>query len=111
LDNSEKFLTLTCTTDEKEQNTGNSGVYIEPGKPTQNAIKKRFNKSDRKNVPDTFVFDTLDEVREQTEQWMHDYNHYRPYDGLNGKYTPDIERWKTLQHTYSYAKFTAFQHH
>jgi hypothetical protein len=36
-------------------------------------------------VPDAFVFDTLDKVREQTQQWMYDYTHYRPPDGLNGK--------------------------
>jgi transposase InsO family protein len=106
-----KILTLICTIDEKEQNTRNSGCIYRTWQTHAECLYKRFNKSYCKNVPDAFVVDTLDEVREQTEQWMHDYNHYRPYDGLNGKNTPDIERWKTLQHTYSYAKFTACQHH
>jgi hypothetical protein len=44
------------------------------------------------------VFDTLDEVREQTEQWMHDYNHYRPHDGLNGK-TPMMLKCGKLPNT------------
>ncbi len=40
--------------------------FIEPGKPMQNGFTERFNRSYREAVPDMFVFQTLNEVREQT---------------------------------------------
>jgi putative transposase len=53
----------------------------------QNGLIERFNRSYRQAVLDMFVFQTMNEVREQTEMWLKEYNEERLHDAL-GDMTP-----------------------
>jgi len=59
--------------------------FIQPGKPCQNGFIERFNRSYRQGVLDAYVFENLHQVRVLSEEWMHDYNHRRPHEALDGK--------------------------
>ena len=56
--------------------------YIQPGKPNQNAFVERFNRTFRHEVLDAYVFESLDQVREISAEWMREYNEERPPDAL-----------------------------
>jgi len=85
LDNGPEFIALALA-DWAEQH-GVTLEFIKPGKPMQNGFIERFNRSYREAVLDMFVFQSLSEVREQTQTWLKEYNEERPHDSL-GDLTP-----------------------
>jgi putative transposase len=65
-------------------------VFIQPGKPTQNAFVERCNGNIRRELLNAYVFKTLGEVRTLAEQWRQDYNNKRPHAALNYKTPMEI---------------------
>lgn len=62
-------------------------IYIQPGKPTQNSFVERFNRTYRDEILNMYVFKSLSQVRELTDDWIREYNEERPHESL-GNLTP-----------------------
>jgi putative transposase len=57
-------------------------LFIQPGRPMQNAYIERFNRTYRTEVLNAYVFETLGEVRRMTSDWLVRYNEHRPHESL-----------------------------
>ena len=65
-------------------------VFIQPGKPTQNAFIERFNGNIRRELLNAYVFRTLGEVRQMAEEYKYDYNNDRPHTALKNRTPMEI---------------------
>lgn len=59
-------------------------LYIQPGKPQQNAYVERYNRTVRYDWLGQYLFESLEEVQEYATRWLWHYNHERPNMGLGG---------------------------
>ena len=60
-------------------------LFIQPGKPNQNAFFERFNRGFREQVLDANFFNSIAEAQEAADGWLMDYNEFRPHDSLGDK--------------------------
>jgi putative transposase len=57
-------------------------IFIQKGKPSQNAYVERFNRTYRQEVLDAWAFESLSQARTLTQAWMWIYNNERPHSAL-----------------------------
>ena len=80
-------LTADAFVDWAEEN-GVKLLFIQPGKPNQNAFIERFNRSFRQEVLDAWLFNAISEVQDAADAWLTGYNEYRSHDSLCNKPPP-----------------------
>lgn len=66
---------------------GISLLFIQPGKPTQNACIERFNRTVRHEWLDAHLFDSIEHAQRTATDWLWHYNNERP-NMANGGITP-----------------------
>ena len=59
-------------------------MYIQPGKPTQNAYIERFNRTVRHEWLDLHQFTSVAHAQLLATQWLWKYNHERPNTAIGG---------------------------
>lgn len=59
-------------------------LYIQPGKPTQNAYVERFNRTVRHEWLDLHLFDSVEQAQWLATKWMWQYNNERPHTAIGG---------------------------
>jgi putative transposase len=110
VDNGPEFIAQ-----EMEQWAERNGIeltFIEKGRPMQNGLIERFNRTYREDVLDAYLFENLEQLRQLTNEFIWSYNNERPHDALLDL-TPREFLLKCGQlpshHTGSRADFPTFQ--
>jgi len=60
-------------------------IFIQPGKPMQNAYIERCNRSIREDLLNAYLFKSLAEVNKKAQEWKTDFNENRPHKALGYK--------------------------
>lgn len=58
-------------------------AFIQPGKLKKNVFIARFNRTYRTEILNSYLFRTLNEVREIADKGLSEYNCERPYESRN----------------------------
>jgi putative transposase len=59
-------------------------MYIQPGKPTQNAYIERFNRTASHEWLELHIFESLEQAQELATRWLWTYNNERPNTAIGG---------------------------
>jgi len=59
-------------------------MYIQPGKPTQNAYIERFNRTARHEWLELYLFESIEHAQLLATQWLWIYNNERPHTAIGG---------------------------
>ena len=59
-------------------------LYIQLGKPTQNAYIERFNRTARHEWLELHLFETIEQAQLLATQWLWSYNNERPHTAIGG---------------------------
>jgi putative transposase len=59
-------------------------LYIQPGKPTQNAYVERFNRTARHEWLNMHMFESVEHAQELATKWLWLYNNERPNTAVGG---------------------------
>jgi len=59
-------------------------LFIQPGKPTQNAYIERFNRTARHEWLDIHLFETIEHAQWLSMKWLWRYNNDRPHTAISG---------------------------
>lgn len=73
-------------------------IFIQPGKPNENAFAERFNRTFRHEVLDAQLFASMREVEQICDQWRNEYNEERPHESLSSL-LPSVYMPKAIQST------------
>ena len=91
VDNGPEYLTQVLRDWRRDNDV--AFYYIQPGKPNQNAYIEPFNRTNRHEVLDAYLFESLDQMHEITRRWIREYNEEGPHDNL-GRIPPAVLLWQ-----------------